>query len=106
MNAYNDHSPPPDIDVDPDVVVTVATMFLRGGNTVDRALDGSRARKADVGIREYLSYYGMSHDYPGKTRAPTWIISSAPSPISTTRGPGTGGRRRRGRGSPTGSAIT
>jgi hypothetical protein len=72
MLAYNEHSPPPDFDVDPDVIISIATMFLRGGVTIDQAIDGWRARGADIGIREYLSLYGSSRDLPGRARSEDW----------------------------------
>src|SRR5690606_19970697 len=33
--AYNDHSPPPNIDVHPKVVVNVATSYIKGGYTLE-----------------------------------------------------------------------
>ncbi|MBY0514410.1 MAG: DUF4838 domain-containing protein [Gemmataceae bacterium] len=40
MYAYSEHSPPPSIAGHPNVVVSVATGFIRDGYTVDQLLDG------------------------------------------------------------------
>ena len=59
--AYNAHCAPPEIDVDPDVIVSICTSFLLYGWTPDRLTAAWQRRKADCGIREYY--------YPGLTPA-------------------------------------
>lgn len=66
--AYNQHSPPPTIRVHPNVVVSVATSFLRGGFTVEQLIEGWRAKGATLGIREYHDVFTWSHDLPRKAR--------------------------------------
>lgn len=65
MHAYSEHSLPPDIEVDPGVVITAATSFISGGKTIDEILAGWKAKGATLGIREYLSIF---KEYPGRTR--------------------------------------
>jgi hypothetical protein len=55
MYAYNMHSPPPSIKVHPQVVINVATAFIKEGWTVDQLIDGWNKQGATIGIREY--YY-------------------------------------------------
>lgn len=51
--AYNQHSPPPNIEVHPNVIVSVATSFIRGGFTVNELIEGWREQNATLGIRDY-----------------------------------------------------
>lgn len=68
MYAYNEHSPPPTIDVHPRVIINVATAFIRGDHTVEELLAGWQARGATVGIREYYSVHTWDRDLPGRAR--------------------------------------
>jgi len=68
MYAYNQHSPPPTIDVHPNVVVSVATSFIRGGYTFDELIEGWSASGATLGIRDYHDVFPWSHDLPRKAR--------------------------------------
>jgi hypothetical protein len=68
MYAYSAHSPPPNIQVHPQVVVSVATAFIRGGFDVDELLAGWRRQGATLGIREYLSVNTWDRDLPGRSR--------------------------------------
>ncbi|MCA9006380.1 MAG: DUF4838 domain-containing protein, partial [Planctomycetaceae bacterium] len=68
MYAYAYHSPPPAIKVHPNVIISVATGFLRGGNTIDEVIDGWSKQGARIGIREYYSVYTWDHDMPGLAR--------------------------------------
>ncbi len=68
MYAYNYHSPPPTIRVHPQVVVSVATAFLRGGYTLEEIVAGWSAQGATLGIREYYSVFPWDHDLPGAAR--------------------------------------
>ncbi len=67
--AYHDHSPPPEIAVDPDVVVRVATAFITGGYSVETLLKGWHAKGAEMGISEFLSIYAWEYNLPGRARA-------------------------------------
>lgn len=69
LYAYNEHSPAPDIDVDKDVVVSIATSFIRGGLTLDETIEAWRSKKAVIGIREYYDVCIWSYNIPGKSRA-------------------------------------
>ena len=68
MYAYSRHSPPPKIRVGPNVVISIATGFIRGGYTVDDLIDGWAAKGATVGIREYYSVNMWSRNLPGAAR--------------------------------------
>ncbi len=69
MYAYAEHSPPPDLVVDPHVIVSVATNFLRQGHTVEKLLAAWHGKGAEMGIREYLGVWPWDHDLPGRSRA-------------------------------------
>ncbi len=69
MYAYGEHSPPPDFAVDPHVIVSVATHFLRQGHTVEKLLAEWHAKGAEMGIREYFGVWQWDHDIPGRSRA-------------------------------------
>ncbi len=66
--AYAYHSPPPTVRVHPQVVVSVATAFLRGGTTLDESLAAWSAQGARLGIREYYSVNTWDRDLPGAAR--------------------------------------
>ncbi len=68
MYAYNFHSPPPGIQPHPQVVVSVATAFLKGGLTLDEILDGWSKQGTTLGIREYYSVNTWDRDMPGASR--------------------------------------
>ncbi len=78
MYAYNQHSPPPTIKVHPNVVVSVATSFIRGGFTLDQLLAGWSAQGATLGIREYYAIFAWDRNLPARARAsrPTYIRDS------------------------------
>ncbi len=67
--AYSHHSPPPEIDVHPNVIVSLATSFIRGGHTIDSMIEGWGARTAMLGIREYYSLTVWHWQLPGGPRA-------------------------------------
>jgi len=69
MYAYNEHSAPPTIDVHPEVIVSVATAFIRGGHRFEDLIKGWSARGAQIGVRDYLGVYSWDFDMPGKPRA-------------------------------------
>ena len=66
--GYNEQSPPPNIEVDPHVVVNLATSFIRGGHTIDTMITGWKAKKASIGIRDYHDVFTWSHDLPRSAR--------------------------------------
>ncbi len=68
MYAYSAHSPPPTVRVHPQVVISVATAFIRGGYTVDELMQGWSAQGATLGIREYYSVSTWDRDLPGRAR--------------------------------------
>ncbi len=67
--AYSHHSPPPEIDVHPNVIVSLATSFIRGGHTIDTMLEGWGARTELLGIREYYSLTVWHWQLAGGPRA-------------------------------------
>ena len=68
MYAYNEHSPPPSIAAHPNVVISVATGFIRGGYTMEQLLAGWQAKAKTLGIREYYSVNTWDRDLPGAAR--------------------------------------
>ncbi len=68
MYAYNDHSPPPNIQAHPNVVISVATSFIRGGYSVEELVSGWQAQDAVLGIRDYHDVFAWSHDLPRSAR--------------------------------------
>lgn len=68
MYAYNQHSQAPEIDVDRDVVASVATAFIKGGSSVDEIIRDWSGRKAVLGIREYYDVCIWSYNLPGRSR--------------------------------------
>lgn len=69
MYAYNLHSPPPNIKVHPNVIISVATAFIRGGYTVDQLIQGWANKGATIGIREYYGVNVWDRDLPGAPKA-------------------------------------
>ncbi|RYD36325.1 MAG: DUF4838 domain-containing protein, partial [Verrucomicrobiaceae bacterium] len=78
--AYNFHSPPPSIRVHPQVVVSVATAFIKGGSTLDELISGWAAKGAKLGIREYYSVNTWDRDLPGAARGgnPAYLARTIP----------------------------
>ena len=68
MYAYNEHSPPPAVEVHANVIISVATAFIRGGYTLDELIEGWQERGATIGIREYLGVGTWDRDLPGRAR--------------------------------------
>ncbi len=68
MNAYHLHSPPPSTPVHPNVIISVATSFLRGGFTLDEIISGWHSKGATLAIREYYSVNQWDRDMPGRAR--------------------------------------
>jgi len=68
MYAYSYHSPPPTIRVHPQVVISVATAFIKGGYSLEDLIRGWADRGATLGIREYYSVNTWDRDLPGRSR--------------------------------------
>lgn len=68
MYAYNQHSPPPNIRVHPNVIISVATSFIKGGYTVDQLIEGWQKQGATIGIREYYSVITWDRNMPAAAR--------------------------------------
>ncbi|MFG0262628.1 MAG: DUF4838 domain-containing protein, partial [Novipirellula sp. JB048] len=68
MYGYNEHSPPPSIQVHPNVVISTATAFIRGGHTIEELVTGWQAQGAVLGIRDYHDVFAWSHDLPRSAR--------------------------------------
>ncbi len=66
--AYNQHSPPPNIRVHPNVVVSIATSFIRGGYTLQELIEGWSEKTDIIGIRDYHDVFPWSHDMPRRAR--------------------------------------
>lgn len=66
--AYNRHSPPPTVRLHPNIVVSVATAFIRGGYTFDQLVEGWQKQGATIGVRGYFSVFVWDHDIPGRAR--------------------------------------
>jgi hypothetical protein len=69
MYAYNQHSPPPTIEVHPNVVISIAAGFIRGGYTVQQLFDEWGKQAQLLGVREYFSVQAWDRNLPGKGRA-------------------------------------
>ncbi len=80
MYAYNEHSPAPDISVAPNVIISVATAFIKGGNSPESLIAAWRAKGAEIGIREYLGTAVWNKALPAQARAADldYIASSIP----------------------------
>lgn len=66
--AYASHSPPPspEVEVHPNLIVSISTRFIRGGYTAEELIEQWGARAAVLGLREhYYSYANL----PGGGRA-------------------------------------
>jgi len=80
MYAYNFHSPPPTIRAHPQVVISVATAFIKGGATIDELIGGWAEKGAKLGIREYYSVNTWDRDLPGAARGgnPEYLARTIP----------------------------
>jgi hypothetical protein len=68
MYAYNYHSPPPSISVHPNVIISVATAFIKGGYSLDELITGWSKQGATIGMREYYAVFPWDRDLPGQSR--------------------------------------
>ena len=68
MLAYNEHSPPPSLKVHPNVVVSIANGFIKGGYTMDQLIEGWSQQAKMIGVYEYYSFFTWDWDSPGAAR--------------------------------------
>ncbi|MGK0197050.1 MAG: hypothetical protein ACI91J_000315 [Yoonia sp.] len=68
MYAYSFHSPPPHIRAQSNVIISIATAFIKGGLKIEELISGWTAKGATIGIREYYSVNTWDRDMPGKAR--------------------------------------
>lgn len=69
MYAYAFHSPPPTkVKPHPQVVISVATAFLKGGLSLDEILKGWSDLGTVLGMREYYSVNTWDRDLPARAR--------------------------------------
>lgn len=86
MYAYAYHSPPPNIAPHPQVVISVATSFIKGGFTLDQLIEGWSAKGAKLGIREYYSVNTWDRDLPGAARGGNLVYLTRTIPYFASKG--------------------
>ena len=62
--AYNQHSAPPQLRVDPHVIPSATTAFISGGFTFDQVLSGWQKQGAMMGVYDYLSVVDWDWNLP------------------------------------------
>ncbi len=62
--AYNQHSPPPNIDVHPNVLIKIQTHFIRGGYSFHELIEGWQAKGATTGVGDYYSVFQSDMSRP------------------------------------------
>src|SRR5690606_7462105 len=67
--AYYDHSPPPSIKLEPGIIVSVTTAYIRGGLSFEGQVKGWRAQGAEIGTRDYMSVNIWDFDLPNEGKA-------------------------------------
>jgi Domain of unknown function (DUF4838) len=78
MLAYGDTSPPPTVDLDPEVIVVVAKSFIQDGLSLQEVYDGYRGRGAALlGSYDYLSVFTWDRNVTGisKVSRPSYWAS-------------------------------
>ena len=67
MYAYSDHQFPPDIAVEPNIIVSFATRFLRPDQELERTIRQWKEKGViQIGIRDYSAYWGWDQSMPGR----------------------------------------
>lgn len=66
--AYNQHSPPPTVRVEPNVIVKIQTAFIRGGYTFDELIQGWQAQGASIGVGDYYSVFLWDKSRPASQK--------------------------------------
>jgi len=69
MYAYFMHGPPPTIQVHPNVVISIATAYIRGGYSAEGLAEAWEPFTNELGIREYYCVTTWNRDLPGRARA-------------------------------------
>ncbi|NQU39009.1 MAG: DUF4838 domain-containing protein [Lentisphaerae bacterium] len=86
MYAYNVHSTPPHLRVHPNVVISVATAFIKNGLKVEDIIAGWAEKGATLGVREYYSVSTWDRDMPGRARGSNLDYLSETIPDFHARG--------------------
>ena len=78
--AYNEHGAPPSVRVDPHVIPSATTAFIRGHYTFDQIVEGWQARGATMGVYDYLSVVDWDWNLPrgGAASRPSYIAEFLP----------------------------
>ncbi len=66
--AYNRHSPPPSIEVNPNVIVSATTAFLTGGYSLEQVMTGWAQRGAILGVYDYFTVVAWDWNLPRRAR--------------------------------------
>lgn len=69
MLAYYQHCAPPNIEVHPNVIISVATGFVTEDLTVDEIMQGWHEKGATLGVYDYFSIVSWDWNMPGSERA-------------------------------------
>jgi len=69
MQAYHQHAVPPTHNMQPNVIVGVATSLTKGGMTTQELMAGWRQKGALLSVREYYGFIKWHWDLPGTSRA-------------------------------------
>jgi hypothetical protein len=64
--AYNDHSPPPKVNVHSKVIVNIATSYIKGGYLIEELINSWSERSEILGIRDYYSTFVWDQGLPRK----------------------------------------
>ncbi len=64
IQAYNLNSQPPTLELEPGIIVSVATKFNRR-TPVEKLMKGWHQRGAELGIRDYIAVWLGGYDLPG-----------------------------------------
>ncbi len=67
--AYYDHSPPPSVQLEPGIIVSVTTAYIRGGLSFEGQVKGWREKGAEIGTRDYMSVNIWDFDLPNEGKA-------------------------------------
>ena len=64
--AYNDHSPPPTIKVHPNVVVSIATAFIKGGFSIDQLVEGWQKQGRGLGRARVFQHHPLGQRFAAR----------------------------------------
>jgi len=68
MYAYAGNCAPPHVKAHPNIIIYVATAFIRGGYSLDQLLEGWSHQVSMIGVRDYFDVIIWSRDMP------TWNV--------------------------------